>query len=431
MNKQFIEVMYSIEGASKIASMLEGGNVIILRDVLPIKAFRQHLIEISCAGDDDIREELLCFYETAVLPSLPTIYALRCGIQIAQSSRLLSQFLAPLVKKMGFSSSILLDSGISRLVLPRGLLDKIRDTEQYDSVDFLRDSADGPTETFMIGAANIHRDFNRVHHLFQCNIWFPMHNADTDEVLRIWPELYRSDVLDMDVTPDNLHRLGSPVNYKLNFGDAIIFHGEHLHTSPVCEHGAQGYRRHTFDFRIATQCGDDNSGYRYNFCNLNNFIALGNASLPEIADNTTGNYIERFNKKMDSANYYLLALENRKDLVEKDFSDMLTVFLQYPFAEDRYFTLMKKALEMGMDVIAVKAAEQIKTYSPHYFWLFGCGKTFENYEMDNNAQELYRRCYEVLSTFIPKNTMPVEYVNGSNELLAEDVLKIVTSKLNV
>jgi hypothetical protein len=432
MISKIIELPYNPEVLPVFASLLEEGNVIILRDVLSIKEFRRHLIELSCAyGDaDEVRNELLQFYETGDLPSAQTIYALRCGIQIARSSRLLSQYLAPLVDKMGFFPSILLDGGISRLVLPRELINKIRRTDQYDPVDFLRDRADGPTETFMRGAANIHRDFNRVHHLFQCNMWFPLHNADTDEVLRIWPELYRSQILDMDATPDNLRRLGSPVDYKLSFGDVIIFHGEHLHTSPAKVHGEPDYRRHSFDFRIATRCGDDNKGYRYNFCNLNNFITSGNSNLPALVGNLSCNFMERFREKLDSANYYFLALENRIDLLEKDVDDILNIFLHLPFAEDRYLMLVKKALAMGMHETAIKAAEQIKICSTHFFWLLRCGEAFERLEMNDTAQTLYRRCYEILSEFSPQNTMPLIYVNGSNELLMEEALNIVRLKLN-
>lgn len=430
MGDYLIELPYKLESLPTFASMLEDGKIIVLRGFQPIKEFRHHLIELSCAYGDanEVKEELLRFYEVGDLPSMPTIYALRCGIRIARSSRLLSQYLAPSIAEMGFSPSVLLDGGISRLVLPRGLIDRIRGTGQYDTADFLRERADGPTETFMAEAANIHRDFNRTHHLFQCNIWIPLHNTNTSEVVRIWPERYRSTVSNMDATPDNIRQLGDPAHYKLSFGDAVLFHGEHLHTSPAGAYGASNYRRHTFDFRVATRCGDDNKGYRYNFCNLNNFIAHGSPP-PTVVDNMTCSYMEHFLEKKDSANYYLLSLENQKGLVEKSVADILDIFLGLPFAEDRYLTLVEKALDMCMYEIAVKAAEQIKVCSVHYFWLLRCGEAFERCEMNGIAQALYRRCYEVLSVFIPQKIMPIVYANESNELLAADALRIVSSKL--
>lgn len=434
MSDQLIDIQYDLNNTSDISRELSIGTILILRNVQPIKEFRGHLIDLSCGYGDarETKQELLQFYESGKLPSLPTIFALRCGMQLVIKSRLLSQYLAPFIEKIGFEASVLLDGGISRLVFPNGLINELRESGQYDPVDFLRDRADGPTETFMpVEHSNIvHRDFNRVHYQLQCNIWFPLHDIAHDERLRIWAEQYRNSVSDIDAASDIVDCLGCPVEYKLNFGDAIIFHGEHIHASPSKAHGVADYRRHTFDLRVATSCGNNNKGYRDNFFNLNNFIAAGNYSSPSVVDDTRCNYMERFLEKMDAANYYLWVLENRNDLTKKDIEDIMEIFLRLPFAEDRYLILLDKALSMGMFEAAKKVAEQITALSPHFFWLLRCGEIVEKYGLDDIANALFSHCEEVLSHHVPKSFMPVTYKNGSNELLVEDARRIVREKLH-
>jgi hypothetical protein len=433
VNQFLVTQNYCKDQFPAIAFHLEAGRVVLLRDVTPIKEFREHLIEICCAYGDSftIKDELIRFYEAGESPSEIAIYALRCGIRDSRAIRLLSQYMAPLVERMGFDRSILLDGGISRLVLPKSLIEKIRQSQQFDSLDFIRERADGPTETFMPGPANIHRDFNRRHSLFQCNIWFPLHDACSEEVLRIWPDLYHDHITDMPATPDNLRRVGKPIHYELNFGDAIIFHGEHLHTSPARLHGAEDYRRHTYDFRIATRCGDDNHGYRDNFSNIANFIGLDNTRKPSSDNNFGVNYRERFREEKDSANFYLYALENNGDIKEGDINDIFEIFLSLPFAEDRFFLLVEKALDMSLLDLSCQAGEQIRIRSRHYFWLLRCGEIFEKYGMMHIAKNYYQRCREVLSNYTPNFcTNPIDYNEPSNELLLDKAIGFLNSKLS-
>ena len=182
---------------------------------------------------------------------------------------------------MGFEPPVLVDGGISRLVLPASLIEKTRShADLFVETDYRRQSAAGATETFMPGPSNIHRDFDRDHYLLMCNIWATLHDAGEEEIVQIYPQVYRQPIHSMPNTPENRRPLGEPVRVSLRFGDCIVFHSENIHHSPDPA-GNKG-RRHSYDFRIASGCPDDNRHYRDNFANLVNFRGEGD-ELPALA----------------------------------------------------------------------------------------------------------------------------------------------------
>ena len=252
---------------------LQSGTVIILRGCSPLTEFRDEILEtVECEGGSGARVDIKRFYEESIVPSAPALLSLSRAVKLLRTRMALSRHLAPVIQKMECDPEVLLDGGINRIVVPPNVLSSLSVNSDFASEDFKRKSADGDVEIFMPGVANIHRDFNRPHHLFQFNIWFPLHSVDQHGVLRIWPNHYRAPVTDLDATEENFKLLGDPLPYRLDFGDAILFHGEHLHTSPVAHSKSPNYRRHTYDFRVASCSYDDNTHYRQNFWNVKNFL---------------------------------------------------------------------------------------------------------------------------------------------------------------
>ena len=310
---------------------LQAGTVLILRGCPPLSEFRDEIlstVERDCGAAG--RAEIEQFYDRSVIPRIPALVSLSRAIKHLRARMALSRRLAPLVQRLDCEPEVLLDGGINRLVVPPQILSDLKAHGDIPPEDFKRQSADGEVEIFMPAVANIHRDFNRPHYLFQFNIWFPLHSAESQDVLRIWPNHYRSPITDLDATEENFNRLGSPLSYELNFGDAILFHGEHLHTSPAAHDLGDSYRRHTYDVRVASCAYDDNAHYRLNFWNLKNF-------LPDSQE-----------KNAKFLPYELIAdLLSERPVTTESIRSALECFRSLPYCDDRYFLLLKQSIIHG------------------------------------------------------------------------------------
>ena len=97
-------------------------------------------------------------------------------------------------------------------------------------------------------AAEPHRDFDRVHFHFQFNIWFAYECNG-----RRLSEYTLVVSLPMETT-QVLPPIIVIVSFKIqiDIGDCVMFHSEHLHTSPLAQ-GLINYRRHSYDFRVVLQ----------------------------------------------------------------------------------------------------------------------------------------------------------------------------------
>ena len=338
-----IEIEAASAKRTAAASLLTAGQVIILRNIDAIRHFRAAIEDHIRSGDPAGAVGLTAFFAEGIPPGVPTVLALSRAIKAVRSDRFLSRCLAPLIAEFGFNPPVRLDGGIPRLVLPPDIVAAARKSGLFTAEDFKRLTADGPTEIFMPAPANIHRDYNRRHYLLQCNMWFPLHDAEEDEVLQISPQFYRRPVFDMDATEQNLCRLGDPLRYRLAFGDAILFHGEHLHTSPPSGGGAR--RRFSYDLRIASHNVDDTRHYRDLFLDLRNFpgrleptVRLGVYPAASVAD--------------DSALPALLELECARQPGEAELARIADIFDHFPFAEDRYLALATRATSARAPAIA-------------------------------------------------------------------------------
>ncbi len=333
------------EGLSGIGCLLAAGHIVILRQVPAIAAIRESLLQRAAGHSPASLPALHAFYAQGKTPPLDAVEALSHAIHEVRRTHGVSRELAPLIERMGFGRPTRIDGGIPRLVLPAALVDAARESGRFQATDFKRERADGMTEIFMPGPANIHRDYNRRHRLLQCNLWFPLHDLAEDETIRIWPERYREDVTDMPLTDENLASLGSPASFRLAFGDAVLFHGEHLHTSPP--HLADGYRRHTYDVRIAAFCPDDTAHYRLGFSDLRNFAQEDLASTGECG--------------------FDVMLAAGEPLTRVDAESLYQRHRACRFSEDRQLQLAERFAPLAPDLATTLLVDLIQT-TGHWFW---------------------------------------------------------------
>ncbi len=418
----FVEIDAAGRRRTEAASLLAGGQIILLRNVDGIRRLRAAMIEHAEVQHPGANDELAEFCERGGIPSLPTVLALSRAIKAVRTDRFLSRCLAPLIAEQGFVPPVRLDGGIPRLVLPAELVGAARQSGLFTDEDFKRLTADGLTEIFMPRPANIHRDYNRQHYLLQCNMWFPLHDADEDEVLRIYPQLYRRPIFDMDATDENLRGLGDPLRFRLAFGDAILFHGEHLHTSPPPEGKAR--RRLSYDLRIASHNVDDTRHYSDLFLDLRNFptrpepaVRLGIQAQASVADSC--------------ALPALLELERVQQPKEAQLVRIADLFDQFPFAEDRYLALAKRASLAQVPVIAACALRAIVDRSPHYFWLARAGEAYLALKDRAGAMKAFGKAVQFAESqpTLP-NFMPVNYPNPPTQPLPETVRRFCEDALS-
>lgn len=415
-----------------VAKDLKQGSIIILRDVENIIQYRAELVEASAnhANADEVYNQLESFYEREIMPSTNALFSLTKIIKKVRENRYLSQKMANLIRLCGFEEPILLDGGISRLVLSESAVNQLKNSNQFEIADFIREYADGPTETFMSAPSNIHRDFNREHRLFMCNLWFPLHDIRDEESLLIYQGAYNKLIFNMENTESNKNQLGDPVKICLRFGDAILFHGEHMHASPISEN-----RRHSYDFRIAASCNDDNAHYRYNFSNINNFITDSRNKqtleekyirLASIKDHHANNH-EHY-----SSNYYRTCLKKAdiNTLDSTNLEDILFVYKSYPFAEDRYLELAYissgKCKQLS-EAIIVYIIGQTKSY----YWLL---KSAELLIKSGFYKTAYLACKD--AKIIARNTTldnyaPIIYENKTTQMLPESAIGLANKYIRL
>jgi hypothetical protein len=349
--------------------------------------------QASEIGKGNTAAELAAFYATGRMASIETIAALSKTIKSFRSQQRWSVLLHEFVTAMQLPAPVLYDGGIPRLVIPEAVVAQAQSSGVFEPADFKRLHPAGATEIFMPAPANIHRDYNRKHSLFQINIWWPLHNANENEVLRIYPDLYRKPFFDRNCDAEAVTAVGPHLAYRLAFGDAIMFHGEHLHTSPV---GVPGGRRQSVDFRVASCCPDDNAHYRSGYLNANNFVCPPNAEAA----------IERI----------MLMKNAPENLSALWFDEAFKAFNQLPFAEDRYILLHQTAKTVNPDVSAA-ALEEIVRKSDRYFWVMKAG---ELAGADGIARLAASRVLMLTASLpaLPDFT-PVEYANPANQITPE------------
>jgi hypothetical protein len=244
-------------------------------------------------------------------------------------------------------------------------------------------------------------------------MWFPLHDAGEDEVVRIYPDAYRRPIFDMDATEENLRHLGEPLRYRLGFGDAVLFHGEHLHTSPASSGSFR--RRFSYDFRIASHCLDDTRHYRDLFLDLRNFPARPALEM-RLGDHGAASRAD------DCALPAILELERASNLDDAGLTRIADIFDTFPFAEDRYVLLATRAIAMKEPRIASRALRTILNRSPHWFWLAVAGQNFLALGDHIQAGAALRKARDFAGRQITlPNFMPVVYAHPATQPLPQAV----------
>jgi hypothetical protein len=415
-----IEIAATSPARLRIPEVLSTGGIVVLRQSDEIKQFRAALSQEVERQHPGAADELSGFYQRKEIPSLMTLLALARTTKKVRTDRFASLCLAPLIWDFGFGSPVRLDGGIPRVVVPSHVLAAAKQSGQFASEYFTRIRADGATEVFMPKPANIHRDYNRQHYLLQCNMWFPLHDAGENEVVRIWDKAYHEPVFDMDATEENFRRLGQPLRYTLQFGDAVLFHGEHLHTSPQPQ---EGLRRHSYDLRIASNCLDDTRHYRDLFLDLRN-LSTKNTSVPELLASYRGSAAD------DCALRSVLEIEQRDDLDEAGCRRLSDLFDHFTFAEDRYLIFAAKVAREYPQT-ATRLLRTIVENSGNCFWLAKAGQMLIEAGDQAGATLALRKAYDLAGqqTTLP-NFMPVEYSNAPTQLLPASIRKLCAATLS-
>tara|TARA_A100001015_G_scaffold317729_2_gene435461 strand:- start:1626 stop:2903 length:1278 start_codon:yes stop_codon:yes gene_type:complete len=394
----FVDLSYkeAIATDNSVFDMLQRGNILIIRGMKPIFDGRKKFIEYATGiGGQQTLEELTDFYATGKTPSLDTIFAVSETVKHFRKNHIWSRFLHHFLYSINPTGPVLYDGGIPRLVLETDFVAKAAQSGYFEATDFQRTDPAGTTEIFMPRATNIHRDYNRAHYLFQFNVWWPLHDASRKEVLRIFHSEYKKKSFDRDCDEKELEALGAPFDYKLNFGDAVVFHGEHMHASPA---GIPGLRRQSVDFRVAACCDDDNAHYRRGFLNSKNFEGSENQKrgvdwVIEIQDTTT---------KKDAS----------------WFKGALNAFQDLPFSEDSYILLHDQAKQRNPKV-AKDAIKAVLSQSTSFFWLLKAGERARAIGANEMAKDAANKIIEMTKNYTLPNYMPVKYPNPAQQITPE------------
>ena len=400
-----IELEYEkINETMDLEKILHSGECVIIRNSPEIKKFRE---EILHSLNKKQKDELLNFYDRKTIPSEKTLLTFFDRLKYARNIYYLGTLLYGFIKKCNFKSDIYIDGGISRFVVPVKDYENFSTSYLFENEDFSRKFSGDNVEMFMNGVSNIHRDFNRTHLTEMYNFWIPMHDVESSEVLQIFEKDFFNNLKDMENNDDNYALLSTPETYHLNFGDFVIFHSEQLHVSP--KRCIETTRRHSFDFRIATKCTDDNGHYRSNFKNIENFyVKLANDKRYPL-----------FPTKLNNCNAhqaYTLYKENFITL-----SELLTHYKELPYTEDRYVDLIKIIL----DSHPKEAAELLDfavRQTDKYFWVYKFSKLYEYSGDMKNATLWYKKALHLSGSItIPKEEYPIAYATPLKELLKGDI----------
>jgi len=189
-----------------------------------------------------------------------------------------------------------------------------------------------------------------------------LHDAGPDEVIRIWPQKYKSGLTDHDNTSENSNKLPPPLHFSLKAGDAVLFHSEQLHASPMVGHTR---RRFSFDLRIAADSRDDNSHYRKDFLDVRNFASEEKADLYPWAQ------AESVTLKTSEicATYWLNRLGSNPGTANSDIEELQKSIDHIEYAEDFLIAISRLARNAAPDFSDACLNKAIKESNLPFFIL--------------------------------------------------------------
>ncbi|MEZ0372190.1 MAG: hypothetical protein ACAI44_24090, partial [Candidatus Sericytochromatia bacterium] len=392
----------------------------------------EHLIALACRHPQgveaaSVRVQLERFYaEKDFIPDPEVLASLRNAINLANAQFHLPAIIAELILACGFRAPLYVDSGINRLVVPESRVLALRQRQDlFQHEDFQRRTADGKTETFMPRISNLHRDFNRIHYCFMANFWIPLHDLLEDEIVQLFPEIYRQSKFDMDNTSQNLRQLGQAISTRLEFGDLLIFHSEQLHGSP---HPKPEVRRHSFDIRVFSASFDENRHYRYNFSNINNLLPLQGASgfspleAPSVLPQDLSGLWRQEHAQLNAQ--YLMPGLRQPGLEPARLPELLNLLSLFPFAEDRSLSLIEICLAQQQPELAAAVARQLLCQTQSHYFAYQAGRLLATAGLADIAGGAFQRALVLArqTRLDQHDFMPVAYTNPPLQLLPQQLI---------
>ena len=427
-------------GSAWVYSSLRSGDVVILRGVPEILEIREQLLAAVgrqfSSADRDALEHL---FGERFIPRAESLAAFVSVLKQAYVCRFVSAALVELVTDMGLPGPVSLEGGIHRLVFPVETTEALRQRENlFGPEDFSRPRSGAMPETFLTAWSPPHRDIGRPHYTFQANLWFPLHDLAAEETLIIFPEVYRQPV-PIRYRPADWRSLyetsdlrqwdfGEPTRIPLRFGDAILFHGEQVHCSPIdLPHTV----RLSYDFRIAARCDDSNVSYRETFWNQNNFLpavtkrtesqgyraALGRAdSLLRLAeppvDNEAPELINGRQTELTAQHHSFWLAKNLATLPLETVAETARLFERFPFAEDRCLALASALLERDLTLVAA-LLRTVLEQTRSFFWAARAGDIAHLAGLQPLSLGAYQRCAELAeAATVSFDDNPFDYWTG-------------------
>lgn len=290
-----------------------------------------------------------------------------------------------------------------------------------------------------------HRDIGRPHTSFQTTVWCALQDLNENQTLIILPEAYRDGRHDQadfngqmnyyqkEPGPPEDWGYGRPLKIPLRFGDILLFHGDHFHSSPV---PSRDLLRLSWVTRVVAECYDDMGWYASRFSNIANFIPNTNGAQTQNSVTSGENLWRQWTKPPDSplANYeacsglsigwqFLGWMVNMPEKIPKFISESTEAMFRLPFAEDRFlwphFAAQKyfpqQELDRDIEQLVIERTE-------NYFWAciygglaLGAGRRRLARKAFDKARELARK------TRLDCETNPIDYfeilAKGSSSLM--------------
>jgi hypothetical protein len=426
-----LDIQQPPEDISWMGAALSNGKVVVVRNVVELRHFRQQVIEYSSSLSDEnfVADELVQFFDNKIEPSLESVWCLTEAVKLVRSTHYLSLLLAPLISRLGFPVPVRVHNALPRLVFSPDTVGEAQRSGIFPEEDFKRVGRGRLTEVFMPGYANIHRDFNRPHSLFMCNVWFTLYDAEPEEVLRVWPQYYHGPYLDMDNSPENIAKLGQSLDISLQQGDLVLFHGEHLHSSPL--HG-NDQRRFSYDLRIAAHCLNDVRHYRQDFVHLGNLLPVkGRDSMPSLSIMRA--LLDGSDPVELNIDYVPVLewprLHGECNCAELPVKVLAERFSSFPFDEERTLCLLAHAISTDDDLVD-KLISEFEFNSSSPFWLLQLVKLMNANGLHEQTDHILRRIVLAATEMAVPNYAPVHYRNGPNESFPDEWVAEATRMLD-
>ena len=256
----------------------------------------------------------------------------------------------------------------------------------------------------MTGGALAHRDIQAPHFSTQMNFWFPLHDLESEGGLLLFPHMAHQragSYLPVSDSSPEQWGYGPPLQVALQRGDALLFHSEQYHASPV----AAGLRpRISMEIRVSLACPDDNAIYRRLFWDLKNFAFQEMPTAPRSAEMEAWRWNAR--RRESAANLYHKLFD--KPLDARHASEALSTVEEIRRAASLPAT---EALDILDTITALDVGSDLA---------FFCGKAYLALDRPEEAWVTFRRMAEKTNSYFWVLECARLAAEGNNRALAED-----------